>query len=81
MFDLSEFGLSKDDEVIPMHPALGAELQRMRDERAAERGSPVPDTEAVFLSRYGRPYRSIKNGWDAAVKRAGLQDRGVRSGA
>jgi len=62
---------------IPLHPVLGQELQRLKEERAEARGGSVPDFEHVFFSRLGQRYRSIKTGWETAVRRAGLADRGV----
>ena len=57
---------------IPLHPALADELKTIR----AGRGGAL-DTDHIFLSRYGRAFKTFKTAWDAAVERAGLAGRGA----
>ncbi len=37
----------------------------------------MPDDEAVFMNRLGRPYRHFRTGWRTAVARAGLAGKSV----
>ena len=56
---------------LPMHPALAEELAALKAERKPK------GSDAVFLSRFGRPMKNITTGFTNAVARAGLADRGV----
>lgn len=62
---------------VPMHPKIEAELRRLKEERAREGG--IPDADApVFLSRRGERYASFPlAAWHTALKRAGLEGRGL----
>ncbi len=60
---------------IPLHPALAEELKVAKERHAEVLGRPIRDSDAVFLSRFGRRYRSLTGAWAAAVTRAGLGDR------
>jgi len=62
---------TENASTLPLHPALAAELAALREERNSK------DSDAVFLSRYGTPLKDFKAGFANAVKRAGLEDRGV----
>ncbi len=59
-------------DAIPLNPALAEELKRLRASRPTARPS-----DHVFLSRLGRPYKTIRTGFLSAVRRAGLEGRGV----
>jgi len=59
-------------DAIPLNPALAEELRRIK----AARPKAAP-SDPVFLSRLGKPYRDIKTGFASAVRRAGLEGRGV----
>ncbi len=59
-------------DAIPLNPALAEELRRLR----AVRPTALP-SDHVFLSRLGRPYKTIRTGFLSAVCRAGLEGRGV----
>ncbi len=59
-------------DAIPLNPALAAELKQLR----AARPNAQP-SDHVFLSRLGRPYKTIRTGFLSAVRRAGLEGRGV----
>jgi integrase len=63
---------------IDMHPAVEAELMRLRktrEEGLAERGEKVLPEHHVFLSWHGTPYREIRRSWQLALKAAGLDGR------
>ena len=66
---------TRNADHLPLNPHLAEELMGVRQGRAEARGRPVPDSEHVFFSRHGRPYKSFKTGWHAAVERAGLAGR------
>ncbi|HEX5138049.1 MAG TPA: hypothetical protein VFY93_13820 [Planctomycetota bacterium] len=53
---------------VPLHPALKAELARMKEAR----GAAATDDAPVFLSPYGRAYRDFKCARAVAVGKAGL---------
>ena len=56
---------NNESRVIPVNKTLYDELFSL---------SGKPQGEYVFYSRYGRPYRDVKEGFVAAVKRAGIED-------
>lgn len=60
---------------LPLHPVLADALWRLREERGKVEEREVPDTEAVFTWRKGRPYGNIRKAWEAAVKAAGLEGK------
>ncbi len=63
---------------IDMHPAVAAELTRLREEREralAEKGERVLPEHHVFVSWHGTPYKEIRRSWDLALKAAGLDGR------
>ena len=56
---------------LPMHPALAEELAVLKAERKPK------GSDAVFLSRFGRPMKNCSTAFANAVARAGLADRNV----
>lgn len=62
---------------IALHPHLEAELRALKEQRAREGRIPSAD-ECCFLSRYGRTFRRFpRTGWNAAIRRTGLEGRGL----
>ena len=59
-------------DAIPMHEQLAGELEALKRSRAQSGPRIVPDDEAVFLSRRGRPLWDYRRAWQKAVERAGL---------
>jgi integrase/recombinase XerD len=62
-------------DVIPLHPVLAAELQRIKRSRAKAGQRIVADDEPVFLSRQGTRYWYYRTAWKTALRRAGLAGR------
>ncbi|MCG3133005.1 MAG: Tyrosine recombinase XerD [Planctomycetes bacterium] len=63
---------------IDMHPAVDAELTRLKETRDAalrEEGKRVLPEDHVFLSWHGTPYKEIRRSWQLALKAAGLDGR------
>jgi len=63
---------------IDMHPAVEAELQRLRASREAtlrREDKKLAPEEHVFLSRHGTPFVEIRRSWVLALKAAGLDGR------
>lgn len=63
---------------LDMHPAVEAELARLKETRAAElreTGGRVLPEHHVFLSRHGTPFVEIRRSWNLALKAAGLDGR------
>ncbi|MCG3135581.1 MAG: Tyrosine recombinase XerC [Planctomycetes bacterium] len=63
---------------IDMHPAVEAELQRLRASRETtlrREGKKLAPEEHVFLSRHGTPFVEIRRSWVLALKAAGLDGR------
>ncbi|MCG3135928.1 MAG: Tyrosine recombinase XerC [Planctomycetes bacterium] len=63
---------------IDMHPAVEAELQRLRASRETtlrREGKKLASEEHVFLSRHGTPFVEIRRSWVLALKAAGLDGR------
>ncbi len=57
-------------DLLDLHPAVAAELARLRDSRENVR----PD-DHVFLSCHGTPFVEIRRSWALALKAAGLEGR------
>jgi integrase len=60
---------------VPLHPLLAEELKRVKKSRAKAGNRIVADSEAIFLTETGTPYRHYKHAWNSALKRAGLDER------
>jgi integrase/recombinase XerD len=61
--------------VIALHSVMAAELKRIKKARASAGKRIVADSEPVFLSERGTPYRYYRRAWESAVRRAGLANR------
>ncbi|MCE9636552.1 MAG: tyrosine-type recombinase/integrase [Planctomycetes bacterium] len=62
---------------IDMHPAVAAELKRLRASREelCEKGEKLSPEEHVFLSWHGTPFVEVRRSWILALKAAGLAER------
>jgi integrase len=63
---------------IDMHPAVAAELKRVKESRAEalrEKGEKLRPEDHVFLSWHGTPFVEIRRSWVLALKAAGLDGR------
>ncbi|MCG3134046.1 MAG: Tyrosine recombinase XerC [Planctomycetes bacterium] len=63
---------------IDMHPAVAAELKRIKESRSAElrgKGEKLQPEDHVFLSWHGTPFVEIRRSWLLALKAAGLDGR------
>jgi len=63
---------------IDMHPAVEAELKRLKESRERElreKDEKVLPEHHVFLSWHGTPYVEIRRSWQLALKAAGLDGR------
>jgi integrase len=62
---------------IDMHPAVEAELKRLRGlrEELCEEGEKLSPEEHVFLSWHGTPFVEVRRSWVLALKAAGLDGR------
>jgi integrase len=63
---------------IDMHPAVEAELKRLKESRERElreKDEKVLPEHHVFLSWHGTPYCNIRRSWQLALKAAGLGGR------
>ncbi len=56
---------NNESRVVPINQTLYRELKAL---------SKAPKGEYVFYSRYGRPFKDAREGFGAAVKRAGIED-------
>jgi integrase len=65
---LSQHSKNKDVKIVPMSDDLYETFTRIKAER--NRG---PE-DVVFLSRYGKPWKSWSTGWENACQRAGLSN-------
>jgi integrase len=65
-------------DLIDMHPAVVAELTRLRETRereSREKGEKLAPDDHVFLSWHGTPFVEIRRSWNLALKAAGLPQR------
>jgi integrase len=65
-------------DLIDMHPAVVAELTRLRETREhalREKGEKLGPDDHVFVSWHGTPFVEIRRSWNLALKAAGLPQR------